>query len=74
MIIDLINKGVKKMKVKDYPEYGTIYEVGNAKIIALDREDKILNVCCPTLVQDCKNAKYTLYENYQKEMSYNLIA
>lgn len=61
------------MKVKDYPEYGTIYEVGNAKIIALNREDKMLNICCPTLVQDCKNAEYTLYENYQKEMSYNLI-
>lgn len=42
------------MKVKDYPEYGTIYEIGNAKIIALDREDKMLNICCPTLVQGCK--------------------
>ena len=29
------------MKVKDYPEYGTIYEVGYAKIIALDREDML---------------------------------
>lgn len=45
MIIDLINKGVKKMKVKDYPEYGTIYEVGNAKIIALDREDMLSDSC-----------------------------
>ena len=35
MIIDLINK------VKDYPEYGTIYEVGSAKIIVLDREDML---------------------------------
>ena len=33
----------------------------------------MLNICCPTLVQDCKNAEYTLYENYQKEMSYNLM-
>lgn len=61
------------MKVKDYPEYGTIYEIGNAKIIALDREDKMLNICCPTLVQDCKNAEYTLYDDCQREMSYNLI-
>lgn len=39
MIIDLINK------VKDYPEYGTIYEVENAKIIALNREDMLSDSC-----------------------------
>ena len=61
------------MKVKDYPEFGKVYEVGCAKIIALDRDNKMLNVCCPTLVQDCKNAEYTLYDDCQREMSYNLI-